>query len=154
MGAAISAARMGCSVALIQDRPVLGGNGSSEVRVWSQGYTSLGKYPHLGEIVEEFADDAKSSPGVATEFGDDKKEAVARAEPHIKLFLNRQAYAVETRDGKIEAIVARDMKTGEETRFTGRFFCDCTGHAVIGALAGADYEMLQDGHMGMSNMRR
>src|SRR4051794_1614275 len=60
MGAAISGARMGCKVALIQDRPVLGGNGSSEIRVWSQGYTTLGKYPRLGEIVEEFADDAKA----------------------------------------------------------------------------------------------
>ena len=40
MGAAISAARMGCKVALIQDRPVLGGNGSSEVRVWAQGSDS------------------------------------------------------------------------------------------------------------------
>lgn len=154
MGAAISAARMGCSVALIQDRPVLGGNGSSEVRVWSQGYTSLGKYPHLGEIVEEFADDAKASPGVAKEFGDDKKEAVARSEPNIKLFLNRQAYAVETKEGHVAAVICRDTKTDVETRFTGRFFCDCTGHAVIGALAGADYEMLQDGHMGMSNMWR
>src|SRR5690606_31252933 len=37
MGAAISAARMGCKVALIRDRGVLGGNGSSEIRVWAQG---------------------------------------------------------------------------------------------------------------------
>ena len=59
VASAISGARMGCKVALIQDRPVLGGNGSSEIRVWSQGYTSLGKYPMLGQIVEEFADTAK-----------------------------------------------------------------------------------------------
>src|SRR5205085_3437827 len=78
MGAAISGARMGLKVALIQDRPVLGGNGSSEVRVWSQGGTTLGKYPRLGEIVEEFADSAKESPGKAEEFGDEKKEAIVR----------------------------------------------------------------------------
>src|SRR5207237_9612031 len=88
MGAAISAARMGCKVALIQDRPVLGGNGSSEVRVWAMGGTRRGKYPNLGEIVEEFQDFAKASPGKYEEFGDDKKENVARAEQNISLFLN------------------------------------------------------------------
>ncbi|MCY3017989.1 MAG: FAD-dependent oxidoreductase, partial [Planctomycetota bacterium] len=56
MGAAVAAARAGCKVALIQDRPVLGGNGSAEVRVWPQGITRLGPFPHVGEIVEELAD--------------------------------------------------------------------------------------------------
>ncbi|HID22726.1 MAG TPA: FAD-dependent oxidoreductase, partial [Planctomycetaceae bacterium] len=53
LGAAISAARMGCKVSLIQDRPVLGGNGSSEVRVWAQGLIRRGRFPRIGEIVEE-----------------------------------------------------------------------------------------------------
>src|SRR4029079_12127800 len=95
MGSAISAARLGCKVALIQDRPVLGGNGSSEIRVWSQGYTTLGKYPKLGQIVEEFADQAKSSPGTHEEFGDSKKEAIVKAEKNIALYLNHQAFAAE-----------------------------------------------------------
>ncbi len=56
MGSAISAARMGCRVALVQDRPVLGGNGSSEVRVWAKGNIRRGKFPRIGEIIEEFAD--------------------------------------------------------------------------------------------------
>ncbi len=51
MGAALAAARAGCKVALIQDRPVLGGNGSSEVRVWANGYIRRGRYPRIGEIV-------------------------------------------------------------------------------------------------------
>jgi hypothetical protein len=154
MGAAISGARMGCKVALIQDRPVLGGNGSSEIRVWSQGYTTLGKYPKLGEIVEEFADDAKASPGVEKEFGDEKKEAIVRSEPNIKLFLNTQAFAAETKDGKIVAVLGRDMSTSAETRFAGKFFADTTGHGTIGSLAGAAFDMAEQGHMGMSNMWR
>ena len=80
MGAAISAARMGCRVALIQNRPVLGGNGSSEVRVWAMGLIRRGKFPRIGEIVEEFADQATKSPGRAEEFGDDLKEQIVRAE--------------------------------------------------------------------------
>ena len=51
--AALSAARNGLQVALIQDRPVLGGNGSSEVRVWPEGRTRQKPYQHIGEIVEE-----------------------------------------------------------------------------------------------------
>ena len=65
LGCAISAARMGCRVALIQNRFVLGGNASSEVRVWANGGTRLGKYPHLGDIIEEFTDHALLSPGPA-----------------------------------------------------------------------------------------
>jgi heterodisulfide reductase subunit A-like polyferredoxin len=62
MGAAISGARQGLKVAFIQNRPVLGGNGSSEIQVWAMGGTRRGLYPHLGEIVEEFADRASNSP--------------------------------------------------------------------------------------------
>ena len=95
LGAAISAARMGCKVALIQDRPVLGGNGSSEVRVWANGLIRRGRFPRIGEIVEEFADQAKKSPGQGEEFGDDVKASVVRAEKNIDLFLNHFAYQVE-----------------------------------------------------------
>lgn len=152
MAAAISAARMGLRVALIQDRPVLGGNGSSEVRVWAKGLIKRGKYPHIGEIVEEFADKAKKSPGTYEEFGDDKKEAVVRAEPNIDLFLNTHAFDV-TRDGeRIMGVTCLNTKTNRELRFTGDFFCDATGHATIGHLAGAETVMQPKGRMGMSNM--
>ena len=73
LGAAISGARMGCKVALIQDRGVLGGNGSSEVRVWAKGNIRRGKYPRIGEIIEEICDHAKKSPGTYEEFEDAKK---------------------------------------------------------------------------------
>ena len=50
LGAALSGARQSLKVAFIQDRFVLGGNGSSEIGVWAMGGTTRGKYPHLGEI--------------------------------------------------------------------------------------------------------
>lgn len=152
VASAISAARMGCKVALIQDRPVLGGNGSSEVRVWSQGSTTLGEYPRIGQIVEEFADDAKSSPGNAEEFGDAKKEAIVRAEKNISLYLNHEAFAAEAKGNRILSVTARDTRTNVEARFIAPLFVDSTGHGTIGALAGADFDMLERGHMGMSNM--
>ncbi|NLF72242.1 MAG: FAD-dependent oxidoreductase [Candidatus Anammoximicrobium sp.] len=154
MGAAIAAARMGCQVALIQDRPVLGGNGSSEVRVWANGLVRRGRFPRIGEIVEEFSDQAKQSPGQAEEFGDDVKESVVRAEKNIDLFLNHFAYQVETDGGQIKAVLAFDTRTSEHKRFTGKLFCDATGHGTLGALAGAHYDMTPTGRMGMSNMWR
>ncbi len=152
MGSAISAARMGCRVALVQDRPVLGGNGSSEVRVWAKGNIRRGKFPRIGEIIEEFADHATKSPGRYEEFGDDLKEQVVRAEPNIDLMLNHHAFAVEMNDQVIQAVKAIDTRSGAEVRILGDYFADCTGHAWIGAWAEADQEMTPDGRMGMSNM--
>ncbi len=152
LGAAISAARMGCKVALIQDRPVLGGNGSSEVRVWSMGLIRRGRYPRVGEIVEEFCDHAKKSPGTYQEFEDAKKEQIVRAEPNIDLFLNHHAYKVDSDGRHIDAVYAFDTRTSEHKRFTGRLYADCTGHGTIGYLAAAKWDMTPKGRMGMSNM--
>ena len=152
LGAAVAAARQGCKVALIQDRPVLGGNGSSEVRVWAKGGTRRGKYPRLGEIIEEFADHAKDSPGRAPEFTDARKETTVRAEKTIDLYLNHFAYKVDTRGAKITAVHAVETTSGARKKITGNLFADTTGHGTIGAFAGADFEMTEKGHLGMSNM--
>jgi len=152
MGAALSAARMGLRVALLQDRPVLGGNGSSEVRVWAQGLIRRGKYPRIGEIVEEFCDHATKSPGTYEEFEDAKKEGLVRAEKSIDLFLDTHAFAVGRDGPRITSVTAIDTKTSRERRFTAKFFCDATGHATIGHLVGAETVMEPKGRMGMSNM--
>ena len=154
MASAISAARMGCKVALIQDRPVLGGNGSSEVRVWAMGLIRRGKFPRVGEIVEEFADRATKSPGTEEEFGDELKERVVRAEENIDLLLNHHAYGVEMEGNKISAVKAFDTRSGADLTISGKYFTDCTGHGWIGQWAGASYDMTPDGRMGMSNMWR
>ncbi|MGN6134871.1 MAG: FAD-dependent oxidoreductase, partial [Aureliella sp.] len=152
MGAAISAARMGCKVALIQDRGVLGGNGSSEVRVWAQGLIRRGKFPRIGEIVEEFADKASASPGPADEFGDALKLKIVQAEKNIDLFLHHHAFRVAVEGKRLESVDAIDVLSSQIRRFKAPLFVDCTGHAWIGALASADWEMTPEGRMGMSNM--
>ncbi|WP_197356869.1 FAD-dependent oxidoreductase [Aureliella helgolandensis] len=152
MGAAISAARMGCKVALIQDRGVLGGNGSSEVRVWAMGHIRRGKYPRIGEIIEEFADSATKSPGRAEEFGDAHKEEVVRSEKNIDLFLNHHAFRLSKEGDAIESVDAIDTRTNAVRRFEGALFADCTGHGTLGYLAEADWNMTPGGRMGMSNM--
>lgn len=154
LGTALSAARQALRVALVQDRFVLGGNGSSEIRVWANGGTMRGKYPHLGEIVEEFADHAPDSPAGPEHFGDDLKEQVCRREKTLSLLLGHFARDVETdpETGRIVSVTALEVKTGRERRFRGKLFADCTGHGFVGVAAGAAYMMEPTGRMGMSNM--
>ena len=149
---ALSGARMGCKVALIQNRPVLGGNGSSEVRVWAMGNIRRGNYPRVGEIVEEICDHATKSPGTYEEFEDDKKLAIVQAEDNIDLFLNHHAFDVRRDGNRISSVTAFDTRTSVQTEFLGTLFCDCTGHGTVGHLAQADTEMEAKGRMGMSNM--
>ncbi|MFM7183133.1 MAG: FAD-dependent oxidoreductase [Verrucomicrobiales bacterium] len=151
LGAAISAARMGAKVALIQNREVLGGNGSSEIRVWAKGNLPPSQYP-LADIIREIQDEAKASPAPAEEFVDDKKEQVVRAEKNITLLLGHHAYGLEMDNGKIAGVKVLEIGTGKIKRINGRFFADCTGHGFIGQWAGADLTMTDKGRMGMSNM--
>jgi hypothetical protein len=150
--AAVSAARLGLDVALIQNRPVLGGNSSSEVRVWINGGFQLEPYPAIGEIVAEFYTRPQSSPGPAEQFGDDKKQAVADGEPNLSLFMEEHVDEVQVEDGRIVAVVSQHIRTGRRTRYAGRLFVDCTGDATVGVLAGADWEMKPKERMGASNM--
>jgi hypothetical protein len=152
LGAALSAARQSLKVALIQDRPVLGGNGSSEIGVWAMGGTLRGKYPHLGEIIEEIADRSPDSPGKAENFADDLKEQVCRAEPTLKLFLQHYATGVEMDGHRITKVVALEVRTGKQKIIRGKLFADCTGHGHLGAYAGAEFTIEKGNRMGMSNM--
>lgn len=138
--AAISGARMGLKVALIQDRPVLGGNNSSEIRVHLMGDTDKNHYPKLGRIVREMdnGDPGNGNPD-AKEYGDARKTNVVRAEPNLSLFLNTHVYKVIKEQDIIVAVIGRDIATNKETRFTGSFFADCTGDGTVGYLAGADF---------------
>jgi hypothetical protein len=152
LGAALSAARQSLKVAFIQDRFVLGGNGSSEIGVWAMGGTTRGKYPHLGEIIEEIGDRAPDSPGRAESFGDDLKEKVVRNEKNISLFLGHFATGVKMSGKRIAAVQAIDVKTGRQKIFKAKFVADTTGHGWIGAYAGAAFTQEKTGRMGMSNM--
>lgn len=113
------------------NRGVLGGNGSSEIRVWAMGLIRRGKYPRIGEIVDEFADAATKSPGRAEEFGDDIKDAVVRAEKNIDLFLNHHAFRVGKTGDEIASVDAIDTRSNELRRFVGKLFVDCTGHETL-----------------------
>ncbi|MEM9829314.1 MAG: FAD-dependent oxidoreductase [Bacteroidota bacterium] len=138
--AAISAARQGLQVALVQNRPVLGGNNSSEVRVHLMGSIDKNYYPKLGRIVDELdnGDPGNGNPD-GDLYGDARKMAVAEAEENLSLFLSTHVDQVEMQDGRISAVIGRNIATNQEYRFAGELFADCTGDGTVGFLAGADY---------------
>ncbi|MFN6373881.1 MAG: FAD-dependent oxidoreductase [Chitinophagia bacterium] len=156
--AAIAAARNGVKVALIQDRPVLGGNGSSEVRVWPEGHTNKSLYPHVGDIVNEILPPIVKGSGqvfngVAAQYYDDAlKLKVVGAEPNITLKLNHRVIRVETEGNTIKAVVVQSTLTSRQYRLKGKLFADCTGDATIGYKAGADHEYKVEQLMGSSNL--
>jgi FAD dependent oxidoreductase len=156
--AAIAAARKGAKVALVQDRPVLGGNGSSEVRVWPEGHTNKQPYPHVGDIVNEILPKIEKQKGevlngVEARYYDDAlKLAIVKKEPNITLFIEQRAIEVKVADSKINAIVIQHIRTARQTIIEGKYFADCTGDAVIGFKAGADYEYKVENLMGSSNL--
>ncbi|QDU54655.1 FAD-dependent oxidoreductase [Aeoliella mucimassa] len=153
--AAIAGARLGLDVALIQDRPVLGGNGSSEVRVWPEGKTNLQPYPHVGDLVSELVRDKGTGDGNAKNaevYDDQRKLDLARAETNLTLMLLHRVNAATTEEGQVVSVVAQDVHSGQRKLVRGRMFVDATGDGVLGSLVGADYDMTEAGHLGSSNL--
>lgn len=136
--AAVAAARLGLKVALIQDRPILGGNTSSEIRVALGGAINLPPYPSIGVVVAELDPGKRGNAGPAANYDDERKMAVVKAEKNMGLFMNNRATRVEMDGRRIKAVIARDVLTGKERRYEAPLFADCTGDGNLGAMAGAE----------------
>lgn len=137
--AAISAARLGVKVALIQNRPLLGGNNSSEVRVHLGARIRQEPWPNLGNLVNEIGPERGGNAQPKDYYEDDKKLKAVLAEKNISLFLNCHANDVEMKGDEIVAVKAQNIVTGEKLIFKAPLFADCTGDGTIGALAGAEF---------------
>ncbi len=145
--AAITAARQGLKVALIQDRPVLGGNASSEVRLWILGATS-----HMGNnnrwareggvideiLVENVFRNREGNPLILDTIILEK----VREESNISLFLNTAVYEVKKKsENEIESIQAFCSQNSTEYIFSAPLFLDSTGDGLVSFLAGAAFRM-------------
>ena len=127
---ALAAARLGLRVALIQNRPFLGGNASVEIGITPRGET--------GHLVDELS--------VRGPDGDLRARAVLAAEPNITVFMEHQVYAAAKEGNRIVSVDAREGRTGRERRFEAPVFIDCTGQAILGLLAGAETLFGQESH--------
>lgn len=144
---AITAARAGLKVVLIQDRPVLGGNASSEVRLWILGATS-----HMGNnnrwareggvheeiLVENMHRNKEGNPVFFDALLIDK----VWAEPNITLLLNTAVYEVEMgKRNRIAKVVAFCSQNSTRYEIGAPFFLDASGDGILGFLAGAKFRM-------------
>ena len=143
--AAVSASRLGCKVALINDRPIWGGANSSETRVHLGGHIEMEPYPNLGNMIKEFGPLRKGNAQPADFYEDEKKQAFLDAEKNLTLYPSYRVYAVKANNGSIESVSAKHIETGEVVTLYAPLFCDCTGDGTVGYFAGADFSMGREG---------
>ncbi|MBV4360365.1 FAD-dependent oxidoreductase [Pinibacter aurantiacus] len=145
--AAITAARQGLKIVLVQDRPVLGGNASSEVRLWILGATS-----HMGNnnrwsreggvideiLVENMYRNPEGNPIILDMILLDK----VMQEKNITLLLNTAVYEVaKSDDDTIESIKGFCSQNSTEYIINAPLFCDASGDGILGFLSGAAFRM-------------
>ncbi|MCM3626832.1 FAD-dependent oxidoreductase [Paenibacillus glycanilyticus] len=146
--AAIAAARLGQTVSLVQNRPVLGGNSSSEVRVWVCGATGHGNNRHAREtgiMGELFVENQYRNKEGNPYLWDLVVLEKVRAESNITLFLNTDVHEAVA-DGDKENRVIRSatgwmMGSERRIRFESEYYLDCTGDGLLGFLAGAEFRI-------------
>lgn len=132
--AAVAAARRGVKTILVQDRPVLGGNASAEVRVWCAGEA---RYDLIRELRGRFMN---MEDFVA--LSDARRMGIVLNEPNLTVMLSTRVFAAEkAEDGAIAAVKAFDLKRGRTVRVEAPLFADATGDGWLGFYAGADFRM-------------
>jgi hypothetical protein len=136
--ASIAAARRGVKVALVQDRPVLGGNSSSEVRMWVCGAHGDNKR-ETGIIEEILLENRYRNPCSNYSIWDTILYEKVRFEPNIELFLNTTCNDIEMDGERIRAVKAWQMTTETWHTIEADYFSDCSGDSILAPLSGAQF---------------
>jgi len=144
--AAVAAARHGCKTALVEARPVLGGNSSSLIRVNPTGACTFNSWARETGIIEEIVTEYVRRShlpirnGLITSVWDLVLYEFARAERNLDLYLETVAFDVEMASpDRIAAVKCLQVGSELMYRLSAQYFVDCTGDGTIGALAGAEY---------------
>lgn len=144
--AAINAAREGCRVILVQDRPVLGGNASSEVRLWALGATShMGnnnRWSREGGVIDEILTENlwRNPEGNPVVF-DSILLDFAWNEPRLEVLLDTAVTDLEMSDGRIRRVHAFASMSSTRFLLEAPLFCDATGDGILGYRAGAAFRV-------------
>lgn len=138
--AAVSAARQGLQVILVHDRPVLGGNASSEIRMWLCGATGA----NLREtgIVEELAlENNYRNPGSNFSIWDSVLYQLARECGNLTVLMNCSVNSLSMDGTRIATV--RGWQTTSETWHTvaAGWFADCSGDSILAPLSGAEFRL-------------
>ena len=143
---AVAAARQGRKVALVQDRPVLGGNASSEVRMhivgangsrpMAEGTLETRESGFIEELRLELSmRNVQRSPSIFDHILYEK----VKAEPNITLYFNTSVVGAVVEGGRISSVLATRQSTEDEFLFSAKIFIDCTGDGGLGVAAGAEF---------------
>ena len=142
MFAAISAARNGAKVVLMHDRPVLGGNASSEVRMWISGAgTRVRDLQETGIMEELLLENMYRNPKRNYSIWDSILYEKVRFESNINLLLNCSCCDAEMDGDRIESVSGFQLTTYTWHRVKAKIFVDCSGDSILAPLTGAEYRL-------------
>jgi FAD dependent oxidoreductase len=151
--AAVAAARNGAKTCLVHNRPVLGGNSSSEVGVTPHGAAAFHAYARETGIISEALIEERArnhaeiyENGWTNSVWDMVLYDLAQNTANLTLHLNTDIRGVEMRDKKnISAILAVVQNAETELRLAGKIFIDCTGDGIVADKAGCQWRMGSEG---------
>lgn len=140
MLAAIAAARHGRKVVLMQDRPVLGGNASSEIRMWIRG--AHGENMRETGILEELAlENIYRNPRMNFYVWDSVLYGKVKFEENITLLLNCSCLSTEMDGSRIVSVTGWQTTTQTYHQVKAKIFADCSGDSILAPLTGAEWRM-------------
>ncbi len=144
--AAIAAARHGAKVVIVQDRPMYGGNASSEIRMWVCGAHGMNRR-ETGIIEEIELENIYRNPNKGYSVWDTILFETVRAEPNITSILNCSVCDAQTSGGKpgdgtpIRSVTGWQTTTQQWHTVRASLFADCSGDSVLAPLCGAEYRV-------------
>lgn len=138
MCAAIAAARNGASVAIVQDRPVFGGNASSEIRMWICGAHGIHN-KETGILEEIQLENQYRNPGGNYSLWDSVLWGKIHFQPRLTSFLNCACSEAEMDGDRIVSIKAWQLTSQTWHTIHAKRFIDCSGDSILAALTGAEF---------------
>ena len=134
--AAVAAARHGARVLLMQERPMLGGNASSEVRMWVCGAHGENKR-ETGLLEEIMLENLYRNPDRNYSVWDSVLYELAFCQERLTLLLNCTCLDCQAENGRIRSVTGWQMTTQTYHTVEAALFADCSGDSVLAPLSGA-----------------
>ena len=151
--AAIAAARHGIQTMLVTDRPVLGGNSSSEIRVWTRGATGAGNLwaEEMGVWGELKLENLYRNSDANPVFWDETLLDAVLREKNLTLLLNTEIYEVELDAGRVAALHGVQQSSERQFHIEADYFIDATGDGTVSAKAGVPFSVGNGNHETLGN---
>ena len=142
--AALSAARHGAKVILMQDRPMLGGNASSEIRMWVRG--AKGIYDRESGLLNELEErNIYGNPTLVHSLFDATLYGMLQENENITLLMNTSCLDAYAEKGKIRWVTGWQLTTYTYITVEAKLFMDCSGDSILAPLVGAQYTFGREG---------